>query len=77
MVFLTLPRPSHLLDGSDVSLYSHEDINQPGRGTFPIKGPDIPGACPQIIFLISFAGVVISKAVLIRGFVILFIGGDF
>ncbi len=72
-----LPRPLHLLNSSDVSVDSHEDINQPGRGTFPIKGPDITGACTQVIVLGLFAVVVIRISSFIRVFVSIFIGEGF
>ena len=35
-----------------------EGIPQLGRGTIPIKGPDVPGAYPQIVVHYSFAVVV-------------------
>lgn len=39
-------------------------LKQLGNGTFPMKGLDIPGACPQIIFFQTFAGAVI---IIIKG----------
>lgn len=57
----SLSRPSYFLGGGDVSLYSHEGINQMGSGIFPIKDRKIQVHDLKSLFLNKMEVVISSE----------------
>lgn len=58
---------AHSLDGGDISLKFRETIAKLDSSTSPIKEPDIPGFCPQIMIIGKIVRIVTRRAYLTRG----------